>query len=95
MCQINSVTLFVQSVIRTAQARQACVSEIYIATCDYSWLPDALQEEPARETQVPGLLGHVDLHDPLEQRVERLLVLQRHVLHVIDRVLTAEHEEEK
>src|SRR5262249_46894381 len=48
-----------------------------------------------REAQVTRLLGDVDLHDAPEQGVELLALAQRHALHVIDRILAAEHEHEE
>ena len=58
-------------------------------------LRHVLLQVVARETEVARLLGDVDLHDPLEQRMDRLAAAQRRALHVIDRVLAAEHEEKK
>src|SRR5205807_631865 len=47
------------------------------------------------EGQVTRFLGHVDAHDALEQRVELAARMQRGALHVVDGVLTAEHEHEE
>ena len=43
---------------------------------------------------MPGLLGDVDAHDALEQRVAAAAP-QGDALHVVDRVLPAEHEHEE
>ena len=49
----------------------------------------------AGEREVPRLLGDVDAHDALEQRVQLAARPQRRALHVVDRVLAAEHEHEE
>ena len=54
-----------------------------------------LPQVVAGEGEVARLLGDVDLHDALQQRVERRAAAERGALHVVDRVLAAEHEDEE
>ena len=50
----------------------------------------------AGEGEVAGLLGGVDPHDPLHQRVQRRVGVCQHLaLEVVDRVLPAQHEQEE
>ena len=48
-----------------------------------------------RERQMARLLGDVNAHDALEQRMERALARELGALHVVDRVLAAEDEDEE
>ena len=48
-----------------------------------------------READVAGLLGHVDLHDPLQQRVHVVARAQDRLLHVVDRLLAGQHAVEE
>ncbi len=47
------------------------------------------------EPDVARLLGDVDLHDPLQERVHVVPGAQHRLLHVVDRLLAGQHPHEK
>ena len=56
---------------------------------------DVLAQVVAGEAEVARLLGHVNLHDSAEERMDLPPAPQQRALHVIDRVLAAQHEDEE